>query len=410
MRRQQALLPILAAILLTAGVSLAASAAGPNPAIFFTANWPTSDASPVSALERTLLDRLNGAALSIDAAIYSFNRLSLRNALTAAKNRGVAVRVATDDEARATDTSKPFYDTPAAAGIPITDEVLCAADVPVKIERTSGKMHNKLMVFDANAPDPCVVTGSLNWTATGDERNSEHIVILYDAETARAYTAAFIRWWNGTPPKVGCGAEVLLRNLYLPFVSGGTATGAPVPTLVVTPGVTMAPTAEPTAAATATATATNTETPSSTPSATTTQAETPSPVPTATATQAGTPSLTPIPTATTTSTATPTATATSTATATQTETPSPTLTSTPTPTATATTPAGPCACSENLYSCQDFGTQVQAQACFDWCMQVVGTDVHQLDSDGDGVACESLPLGWQVYGTADADEPGRPQE
>ena len=46
----------------------------------------------------------------------------------------------------------------------------------------------------------------------------------------------------------------------------------------------------------------------------------------------------------------------------------------------------------NLYNCSDFGSQRAAQACFDWCMQEVGTDVHQLDADGDGVACESLPV------------------
>ena len=46
--------------------------------------------------------------------------------------------------------------------------------------------------------------------------------------------------------------------------------------------------------------------------------------------------------------------------------------------------------------CPDFGSQRAAQACFDWCMQEVGTDVHQLEADGDGVACESLPAAWTV--------------
>lgn len=73
---------------------------------------------------------------------------------------------------------------------------------------------------------------------------------------------------------------------------------------------------------------------------------------------------------------------------------------TPVPTAT-TPPAGPCACYANLYNCSDFGTQAGAQACFAWCVGQGAGDVHQLDSDGDGVACESLPLGWRVVGTAD---------
>ena len=55
----------------------------------------------VTPLEQALLGRLNGATPSIDAAIYDFDRVSLRDALLAAKGRGVAVRVVTDDEARA---------------------------------------------------------------------------------------------------------------------------------------------------------------------------------------------------------------------------------------------------------------------------------------------------------------------
>ena len=60
----------------------------------------------------------------------------------------------------------------------------------------------------------------------------------------------------------------------------------------------------------------------------------------------------------------------------------------PTPTA---TPAPVCECWANLYNCSDFGTQAEAQTCFDFCMATVGYDVHRLDGDGDGIACESLP-------------------
>ncbi len=37
------------------------------------------------------------------------------------------------------------------------------------------------------------------------------------------------------------------------------------------------------------------------------------------------------------------------------------------------------------------GNQEDAQACFDYCWDLTGQDVHGLDSDNDGVACESLP-------------------
>jgi hypothetical protein len=58
----------------------------------------------------------------------------------------------------------------------------------------------------------------------------------------------------------------------------------------------------------------------------------------------------------------------------------------------ATTPAtGPCGCSANLYNCSDFSTHAQAQQCFDYCQAQGVGDIHQLDSDNDGSACEGLP-------------------
>ena len=101
-------LSLLFVSLLAALLTGAAAAASPDPAYYFTANWPMPDAAPVTAVEAALLDRINGATVSIDAAIYDFNRSSLRDALLAAKGRGVTIRVVTDDEARVSTASKPF--------------------------------------------------------------------------------------------------------------------------------------------------------------------------------------------------------------------------------------------------------------------------------------------------------------
>lgn len=70
-------------------------------------------------------------------------------------------------------------------------------------------------------------------------------------------------------------------------------------------------------------------------------------------------------------------------------TPLPTSTSTPIPTA---TPGLTVICSYKAYNCSDFSQQSQAQYVYDYCMVRVGYDVHQLDGDNDGIACESLPV------------------
>lgn len=45
-------------------------------------------------------------------------------------------------------------------------------------------------------------------------------------------------------------------------------------------------------------------------------------------------------------------------------------------------------CSYNKYNCADFNTQAEAQAVMIYCGN---DDIHYLDGDDDGIACETLP-------------------
>lgn len=67
----------------------------------------------------------------------------------------------------------------------------------------------------------------------------------------------------------------------------------------------------------------------------------------------------------------------------------PTPTNTPIPPTSTTSPV--CLCYADLYNCSDFATQAQAQACYEYCLGQGAGDIHRLDRDNDGVACESLP-------------------
>jgi len=46
-------------------------------------------------------------------------------------------------------------------------------------------------------------------------------------------------------------------------------------------------------------------------------------------------------------------------------------------------------CESDTYNCGDFSTQAEAQEVFEYCGGV-GNDIHRLDADGNGLACESL--------------------
>lgn len=47
-------------------------------------------------------------------------------------------------------------------------------------------------------------------------------------------------------------------------------------------------------------------------------------------------------------------------------------------------------CSYNAYNCSDFTTHAEAQGVFEHCGGI-NNDIHRLDRDKDGIACESLP-------------------
>lgn len=108
--------------------------------------------------------------------------------------------------------------------------------------------------------------------------------------------------------------------------------------------------------------------------------------------QPNAPTKTPTPTRTPTSTQTPTATSTATSTHTPTDTATPTDTVTATNTATSTSTKTPvtCECSFDAYNCSDFGSHAHAQGCFDYCIGQGAGDIHGLDADNDGLACEGL--------------------
>lgn len=133
-----------------------------------------------------LIERINAATYSIDMALYSFADLpDVANAIIAAKNRGVKVRVVYEN--RTTQNSM---------------QALIDAGIPV-IKRTSGLngiMHNKFFVFDARdtiAVNDWLWTGS--WNVTLTESNWENNVVeINDPTITQAYKIEFEEMWGST--------------------------------------------------------------------------------------------------------------------------------------------------------------------------------------------------------------------
>jgi phosphatidylserine/phosphatidylglycerophosphate/cardiolipin synthase-like enzyme len=118
------------------------------------------------------------AKTSIRLAIFSFTNDDLAKEILAAHERGVNVRLVTDDEAMKGKGA---------------DAQRCAdAGIPTRTDNAEQyHMHNKYMVVD----DTFVLTGSFNWTFQAGKSNQENVVVVDDEHIVEAYCDNFDDLW-----------------------------------------------------------------------------------------------------------------------------------------------------------------------------------------------------------------------
>lgn len=134
--------------------------------------------SPDDACPRRIVQAIDAARQSIDVCVFTLTDDRIAAALRAARDRGVAVRLITDDD---------------KSGDPGSDaEALARAGVLVRMDRTPAHMHHKFAVFDARL----VLTGSYNWTRSADRDNRENFVVSDDPALVRRFHEHFARLWD----------------------------------------------------------------------------------------------------------------------------------------------------------------------------------------------------------------------
>jgi phosphatidylserine/phosphatidylglycerophosphate/cardiolipin synthase-like enzyme len=132
-------------------------------------------------MEDALLAFINGASTSIDITLYGLNRQSVVNALIAAHNRSVVVRVVGDDEAATGEYSSSY-------------QALSNAEIMVVIDTSLSQIqHNKFLVIDG----AIVWTGSTNFTDTGFTLNANNSIVITDTTLANVYSTEFAEMWAG---------------------------------------------------------------------------------------------------------------------------------------------------------------------------------------------------------------------
>ncbi|MAU01161.1 MAG: hypothetical protein CL608_28795 [Anaerolineaceae bacterium] len=169
--------------------------------------------SPSDGALTELIAEVNNAQYTIAFSIFSFTDDALRDALIAARNRGVVVR--------------GLWDTLGAGNQYSEDETLCSAGVALKRDTFSGILHNKYMIIDAGSTSPVLVTGSMNWSNSGENSNDENTLIFHDADAVAAYAGAWETLWDAIPSSAGCN---LGGTIYLPIVLLSDPSSTPTPT------------------------------------------------------------------------------------------------------------------------------------------------------------------------------------
>ena len=138
----------------------------------------------------TVLAEINSASESIDMAIFQFkfyeneeNKVRLiTEALIAAKNRGVQVRVLLD---------KSDWNPSIEKGNKGTVAYLKDAGIDTKFDSGKTTLHTKIIIIDNS-----VIIGSTNLGFSALERNNEASVLIKNQETADYYMAYFESLWN----------------------------------------------------------------------------------------------------------------------------------------------------------------------------------------------------------------------
>ncbi len=135
--------------------------------------------SPNGGVRDRLIAEINKAQSNIDIAIYSFTADATRDALIAARNRGVTIRIIADNSQAE------------GSGSEITTLEGLGFDLKRMTGIAGGIMHNKFMLLDSRV----LFTGSYNWSASAESSNYENALFLTGSTTIQNYKAEFERLW-----------------------------------------------------------------------------------------------------------------------------------------------------------------------------------------------------------------------
>lgn len=118
--------------------------------------------SPEGGAADAVIHEIDQARESVTVAAYYFTSAPIARALLNAQKRGVRVTVLLDPRQKTAQYSSSRF--------------FVNQGIPVYLAEGYASYHHKIMLIDEGT----IITGSMNFTKSGDERNAENTLILRD--------------------------------------------------------------------------------------------------------------------------------------------------------------------------------------------------------------------------------------
>ncbi len=134
-------------------------------------------------ISRNIVPLVKDAKEYIYIPAFLITHKALSDALIEAYERGIDVRLIVDATNTGTRNS--------------TFKLLRTKGVPVKVENYAGKMHTKAMIID----NKYIVTGSANFSSSGENKNDENMLIIENQKLADFYRRFFLYIWQKIPER-----------------------------------------------------------------------------------------------------------------------------------------------------------------------------------------------------------------
>ena len=134
--------------------------------------------SPGTDIIESISDLLKQAKETLDICVFTITDDRLAADIRDCYQRGVRVRLITDDD--------KIYDHGS------TIRQLKKDGIPIKIDHSRYHMHHKFCIIDSRI----VFTGSFNWTYSASKHNQENLLITTNYDIIKQYSEQYKILWN----------------------------------------------------------------------------------------------------------------------------------------------------------------------------------------------------------------------